>query len=244
MLVCLSEVINVKQMNKKYLKILISLFFVSFIVFLIWLANEKYDFIIRTEDTVVSDFVEINDYQGENFSDFSDFRENSIKGPQYVDINNYKLEIGGLVDKTINLSYDEVLNNYTFYKKVARLNCVEGWSVNILWEGVLVSDLIKDLGIKPEAKTIIFKAYDGYTTSFPLEYVMDNNIIMAYKMNDEKIPAERGFPFQLVAESKWGYKWIKWITGIEISDNEDYQGYWESRGYSNSGDLDKSKFSD
>jgi DMSO/TMAO reductase YedYZ molybdopterin-dependent catalytic subunit len=64
-------------------------------------------------------------------------------------------------------------------------------------------------------------------------------MIMAYKINDVTIPPERGFPFQLVAESKWGYKWIKWITEIEISDNTSYQGYWESRGYSDSGDLDK-----
>ena len=49
--------------------------------------------------------------------------------------------------------------------------------------------------------------------------------------------AERGFPFQLVAESKFGYKWIKWITTIELSANTDYLGYWESRGYPNDGDL-------
>ena len=41
-------------------------------------------------------------------------------------------------------------------------------------------------------------------------------------------------PFQLVAESKWGYKWI---TRIELSDDADYEGYWESRGYSNDADL-------
>jgi DMSO/TMAO reductase YedYZ molybdopterin-dependent catalytic subunit len=58
-------------------------------------------------------------------------------------------------------------------------------------------------------------------------------------MNNATIPPERGFPFQLVAESKWGYKWIKWITKIEVSNNTDYQGYWESRGYSNLGDLNK-----
>ncbi len=43
----------------------------------------------------------------------------------------------------------------------------------------------------------------------------------------------------LVAESKWGYKWIKWIDKIEFSSSSTYQGYWESRGYSNSGDLNK-----
>jgi DMSO/TMAO reductase YedYZ molybdopterin-dependent catalytic subunit len=39
-----------------------------------------------------------------------------------------------------------------------------------------------------------------------------------------------------------GYKWVKWITEIELSDDEDYQGYWESRGYSDSGDLGESFF--
>jgi len=65
---------------------------------------------------------------------------------------------------------------------------------------------------------------------------------MAYSMNNITIPAERGFPFMLVAEEKWGYKWIKWITKIELSDDETYRGYWERRGYSDSGDLDWSFF--
>jgi len=46
----------------------------------------------------------------------------------------------------------------------------------------------------------------------------------------------------LVAESKWGYKWIKWVTKIEIFDDETFRGFWESRGYANEGDLDKSYF--
>ena len=83
----------------------------------------------------------------------------------------------------------------------------------------------------------IFYAYDGYSTSLPLEYIINNNILIAYKMNDVALPAERGFPFQLVAESKYGYKWIKWITEIELSDNVDYKGFWESRGFSNDADF-------
>jgi DMSO/TMAO reductase YedYZ molybdopterin-dependent catalytic subunit len=52
-------------------------------------------------------------------------------------------------------------------------------------------------------------------------------------MNGLTIPPEKGFPFQLVAESKYGYKWIKWLTKIELSDNVNYTGYWESRGLPN-----------
>jgi DMSO/TMAO reductase YedYZ molybdopterin-dependent catalytic subunit len=186
--------------------------------------------------------VEVREYQGQNLSSINDFRENSIKGPQHVDIENYQLEIAGLVQKPASYTYDEVIKDYDSYQKVVRLNCVEGWAVNILWEGVLVRDLLEQVEPLPKAKVVIFHAYDGYTTSFPLDYIMSNDILMAYKMNNVNLPPERGFPFQLVAESKWGYKWVKWIIKIELSDDVNYKGYWESRGYSNEGNLDKSFF--
>jgi DMSO/TMAO reductase YedYZ molybdopterin-dependent catalytic subunit len=187
--------------------------------------------------------VEVKEYQGEKLSSVSEFRDNSIQGPMHVDINNYQLTIFGLVQNPQKLSYEDVISRNTLYKKVVTLNCVEGWSLDILWEGPLVKDLIQQAGPLENAKVVIFYAYDGYSTSLPLDYVMNNDIIMAYKMNDITIPPERGFPFQLVAESRWGYKWIKWITEIQLSDDVNYRGYWESRGYSNEGDLNKS-FSD
>ena len=183
--------------------------------------------------------VEVNQYQGEQLSSSQAFRENSIKGPQQVNIDDYSLEVSGFVTDSRTFSYDELLERDKF-KKVVTLNCVEGWSVTILWEGVLLRDILDEAKPKPEAKTVIFHAYDGYSTSFPLEYFYENDIIMAYKMNNVTLPPERGYPFQLVAESKWGYKWIKWITEIELSDDTDYQGYWESRGYSDTGNLNES----
>ncbi|HUL61884.1 MAG TPA: molybdopterin-dependent oxidoreductase, partial [Methanocella sp.] len=92
----------------------------------------------------------------------------------------------------------------------------------------------------PGAKTVKFYAADGYSTSFPLSYIVDNDVLMAFAMNNVTLPPERGYPFQLVAEGKWGYKWIKWITRIEVSDDARLTGYWESRGYSGSGDLNGS----
>ena len=180
---------------------------------------------------------EVRQYQGEDLSSINDFRENSIKGPQYVDREAYRLEVTGLVGNPGSYTYDQVVDNHMHYKKVVTLDCVEGWSVKVLWEGVLVSDLIDEAQPSPDARVVIFHAADGYTSSLPIEYFRDRNIIMAYKMNDVTILPERGFPFMLVAESKWGYKWVKWITGIEFSSDTSYRGYWEDRGYSNGGDL-------
>lgn len=182
------------------------------------------------------DGVEVRELDGEFLNSINDFRENSIKGPQHVDIDNYMLEVSGLAAAPKDYTYDEVLGNQR-YSKVTTLHCVEGWSVKLLWEGILVKDLLEDVGVKPEANTVIFHAYDGYSTSLPLGYITGNNIMIAYRMNNVTLPPERGFPFQLVAEDKWGYKWIKWITRIELSNDPDYRGYWESRGYSNDADV-------
>ena len=180
---------------------------------------------------------EIKEYEGQNLSSISEFRENSIKGPQKISEKTYRLAITGLLNNPTSYSYTEVLNSFQTYQKVVTLHCVEGWSVKILWEGFLVKDLLQATGINNRSQVVIFRAYDGYSTSLPLDYIMKNEILIAYKMNGVVLPPERGFPFELVSESKWGYKWIKWITEIELSDDMDYRGYWESRGYPNNADL-------
>jgi DMSO/TMAO reductase YedYZ molybdopterin-dependent catalytic subunit len=179
---------------------------------------------------------EVKEYKGKDLSSVTDFRENSIDGPQFIDIETYSLSIDGLVNTPVEYAYDEVLE-HTAYRKVVTLHCVEGWSVDILWEGVLLKDLFDEVGVKDSATTVIFYSYDGYSTSLPLDWIVDKNIMIAYKMNDLVLPPERGYPFQLVAESKFGYKWAKWITRIELSDDTDYEGYWESREYSNEADT-------
>ena len=183
-------------------------------------------------------YVEVRDYQGENLGSISDFRENSIKGPQYVNNETYLLKVRGLVSNPANYTYSEALN-YDHVKKIVTIYCVEGWDVKILWEGIRMMDILNDAELEPEANTIIFHAYDGYTTSLSIEFIQVNDLILAYKMNEALLPPERGFPFQLVAEDKWGYKWIKWVTEIEVSDDAEYEGYWESRGYANNADLDE-----
>ena len=179
--------------------------------------------------------VEIREYQGEQLSSIGDFRENSIKGVQQVSLDGYRLEVTGLVDKPLELTYDEVLA-HSRYSKVVTLHCVEGWDATILWEGVRIEDILADAGVKDGAPVVIFHAVDGYTSSLPLAYIQANDILLAYNMNGVTLPAERGFPFQVVAESKWGYKWVKWVDRIELSNDTSYRGYWEVRGYNNDGD--------
>jgi DMSO/TMAO reductase YedYZ molybdopterin-dependent catalytic subunit len=179
---------------------------------------------------------EVRDYQGAPLSSIADVYENAIAGTQYINQSTYRLTINGLVNNTLQLSYNLVLD-YPHYVKPVTIYCVEGWSTYILWEGVLVGDLIEAAEPSADANTVIFYASDGYSTALPLDYVVNNNILLAYKMNNVTLPPERGFPFQLVAESQYGYKWIKWVTTIELSNDPNYLGYWESRGFPNNATI-------
>jgi len=212
------------------------------IVFVMVVVNPVLQRASLSNETKQLAAVEIRSYQGKDLSSINDFHENSILGPQHINESDYRLTVTGLTKNTTVSTYHEVLDNHQHYTKVVTLFCVEGWDVTLKWDGVLVRDLINEAGVDPRANTVIFHAHDGYTTSFPLSYIMNRDIVMAYAMNNVTLPAERGYPFELVAEDKWGYKWIKWIEKIELSDDPSYKGYWEQRGYSNSGDLNGSYF--
>ncbi len=185
--------------------------------------------------------VEVQEYQGEKLASVDDFRDNSIRGVQRINAADYELRIDGLVSHEFGLSYEQ-LQTMSHILKLVTLNCVEGWSVNALWDGIPLTSLLEQVVPTTEANTVIFHAADGYTSSLPLDYIIERNLIIADRINGITLPEANGFPFQLVAEAKWGYKWIKWITRIELSNDPSYRGFWESRGYNNNGDLSGSKY--
>lgn len=183
---------------------------------------------------------EIREYQGIRLDPSVGPRDNSIKGIQDVNINEYTLNVTGLVKQKLFLPYDDVLA-FPSYEKLITLHCVEGWDATVLWKGVLLKDIIAPAGVNKAANTVIFHCVDGYTTSMPLAYIMENNIMLAYSSNNITLPPSLGYPFIVVAEDKLGYKWARWVNEIELSDEEDYQGYWESRGYDNEAEVPENR---
>lgn len=104
--------------------------------------------------------VEIREYERKDLSSINDFRENSIKGPQHIDVEEYSLAVTGLVNSELEYTYDDIINNYQSFEKVVTLHCVKGWSVTILWEGVLLKELLEDAGFDWRSEVVIFYAYD------------------------------------------------------------------------------------
>jgi DMSO/TMAO reductase YedYZ molybdopterin-dependent catalytic subunit len=184
--------------------------------------------------------VEINSYKGKKLDVVAKEPENSILGPQHVDPATYRLAVTGLVKTPLSLKYSDVTSMPAF-QKVTTLNCIEGWSVTYLWTGVKLKDLLEKAGYDTNARVVIFRSYDGYSTSLPLDFIVNRDILLAYKLNGVAIPPERGFPFQVVAEDQLGYKWAKWVTEIEVSNDTSFRGYWEQRGYENTAPVPGAK---
>jgi DMSO/TMAO reductase YedYZ molybdopterin-dependent catalytic subunit len=181
--------------------------------------------------------VEVRSYKGQRLDAVSAEPENSIQGPQHIDVGTYRLSVKGAVANPLTLTYQQVTDMPAF-QKATTLNCVEGWSVTYLWQGVRLKDLLARAGYDSSATVVIFRSYDGYSTSLPLSYVVGRDILLAYRMNGVTMPPERGFPFQVVAEDRYGYKWAKWVTEIEVSNDQSFRGYWEQRGYDNGASLE------
>lgn len=183
---------------------------------------------------------EISQYEDQNLTPIAAYLrilkaypDVAIKGTQYIDNVTYKLAISGLVNNPANYSYGEVVNIDSTLQ-VATLPCIEGWSVTMLWQGVPLTKLLEYAGgISPYANTVIFYASDGYSSSLPLNYIKENDIMIAYKMNNITLTPQTGWPFFLVAKDQYGYKWVEWITEINVSNDSNYRGYWESRGFPN-----------
>ncbi|MFH1676829.1 MAG: molybdopterin-dependent oxidoreductase [bacterium] len=182
--------------------------------------------------------VEATEYEGVALTPIKDQGNNAVEGTQNIDKEKYRLKITGLVDKELSLKYDELLELPSVSEAVY-MPCVEGWGFTAKWTGIKVIDILDKAGLKDNATYVVFHCNGGtYSTGHYIDFLKDNEIIMAYGLNDVTLPDDRGFPFQLVAKSKYGYKWAKWITEIEVVD-EAVAGYWEKRGYSDDGDVNK-----
>jgi DMSO/TMAO reductase YedYZ molybdopterin-dependent catalytic subunit len=182
--------------------------------------------------------VEATEFLGTKLTPISQQLNNALAGTQHIDKDTYTLTINGLVDNPLKLTYSDLLA-LPQISKLMPLDCVEGWNFTAKWTGPSLPGLFSMAKVQPAAKLAIFYTSDvsqGYS-SLNLDYINNRNIIIALKLNDITLPDERGFPFQVVAESKYGYKWSKWIVRIELSDNTNFRGYWEGRGYNNNADV-------
>ena len=151
------------------------------------------------------------------------------------DPRTWSPRVFGLVDQSLKLTYDQV-RALPSMVVVADIHCVTRWSkLDTKWEGVPFRDLLKLAIPRPEARYVLIHCEAGYTTSLPLEVLMDDDVLLAYRFDDADLTPEHGYPLRLVVPKKYFWKSAKWVRGLELL-TEDCLGFWERLGYHNEAD--------
>ena len=166
-------------------------------------------------------------------SDFYHVSKN-ISDP-VVDGASWSLTIDGMVAKPLNFSYEDIVARAKT-QNITTLSCISNELNGDLagtaeWTGFPLRELLEEAGVDPKAIDIVFRAADGYDDSIPLAQAMHPTTLLVTGMNGEPLPPDHGFPARLIVPPIYGMKNVKWVERIEAVD-QDYQGYWQTRGWS------------
>ena len=154
---------------------------------------------------------------------------------QRIDPASWRLDIGGLVESDASIGWDELLEMPRAQVR-ADFHCVTTWSrFDTMWEGVLVSDVMKRVRVRPEARFVMAHSYGGYSTNLPLDDFLREPNLVAYRVDGADLSAEHGGPCRLVVHHLYAWKSAKWIRRIELMA-ADRLGFWEGYGYHPHGD--------
>lgn len=147
------------------------------------------------------------------------------------DATSYRLDVKGLVDHPTTLTLAD-LKAMPQTDLVRDFQCVTGWRVpQVHWSGVRLSDLLDTAGVQSAGRAIRLISFDGtYTESLTLDQARLPDVIVALKMLGGNVTHDHGGPVRLYVAPMYGYKSLKWLSGIEVTDHV-IEGFWEPRGY-------------
>lgn len=206
-----------------------------------WIKNPVlFEFIADYDDTVpLADRVE------EDAMDFISeqrFFTLSLGFIPDIDIEEWTLDIGGLIKNPMTLSYDDILNmpQISVFATLETISNTPGGPNigNATWTGVPFDYILDIAGLDESVLEVAFFCDDGYSTSLTIDEVREEGVMLSYRMNGKPLIAEHGFPVRMVVPGKYGMKWPKWINKIDFVDY-DFKGYWEQKGWSDYAGRDR-----
>lgn len=152
-----------------------------------------------------------------------------------IDTATWRLAVFGEVEKEMTWSWDEFRRIPTTTVRTD-IHCVTGWSkFDTVWEGPLFRDFVTLFGVKPSARFVIAHAAYGFTANLPLEVMLEDNVLLAWKYNGDYLEPDHGFPVRMLVPQRYFWKSAKWLLKLEFSA-VDKPGFWEQAGYHNEGD--------
>ncbi|MGH2357265.1 MAG: molybdopterin-dependent oxidoreductase [Candidatus Limnocylindria bacterium] len=153
-------------------------------------------------------------------------------------IETWRLAVTGMVDRPLELTYDELLA-MPLYEQYVTIACVSnevGGDLvgNALWTGARLKEVLERAGVQAGATQIVGRAVDGFTVGFPTAWAMapEREPLVAVAMNHEPLPPAHGYPARLIVPGLYGYvSATKWLKEIELTTLEAFDAYWVPLGW-------------
>jgi len=170
-----------------------------------------------------------------NFYEFGTGKDDPAKNAHALTTDPWSVKIDGLVDKPGDYSFDDIMSGVSLEERIYRFRCVEAWSMVVPWVGFELADLLNRVGVQSSAKYVAFETLVRpeemlgqrsrvldwpYREGLRLDEAMHPLTIMATGLYDEPMPNQNGAPLRLVVPWKYGFKSIKSIVRITLTDEE------------------------
>lgn len=187
----------------------------------------------RAETLEPNSYEDITSYN--NYYEFGTGKEDPARYADTLTTEPWTVQIAGLVDKPGDYSLDDILSQMDIEERIYRFRCVEAWSMVVPWNGFELADLLDMVGVKPEAKFVAFEtAYRPeempglkypvldwpYVEGLRLDEARHPLTLMATGLYGKPLPNQNGAPLRLVVPWKYGFKSIKSIVRISLTDTQ------------------------
>jgi DMSO/TMAO reductase YedYZ molybdopterin-dependent catalytic subunit len=156
--------------------------------------------------------------------------------PDDTDPTTWRVVVTGRVRSRTVLTVPELREELPVVRSTADLHCVTGWSrLGNAWEGVRLADLVALAEPRAEATHAIASGHPAYSANLDIAAATSPDVMVAWGHDGAPLDPVHGGPLRLVVPARYGWKSVKWLTEIRLSDR-DVRGYWEERGYHDVGD--------
>ena len=132
---------------------------------------------------------------------------------------DWTLSVKGLIDRPATFSLAQ-LRSYPARHQITQLACEEGWSYIAEWTGVQLSHVLGLVGVHPQARYIVYSSIDpGWWDSIDMADALHPQTFLTYAMNGNDLPVASGGPLRMRVPRQLGYKSVKYITSLTVTDS-------------------------
>ena len=170
-----------------------------------------------------------------NYYEFGTGKEDPAQNANKLDTSNWTIKVDGLVDNPGDYSLADLLGGLSVEERIYRFRCVEAWSMVVPWNGVELADVLNRVGVKSSAKYVAFETVvqpDNmigvqrrvipfpYVEGLRLDEARHPLTLLATGIYGEPMANQNGAPIRLVVPWKYGFKSIKSIVRITLTDKQ------------------------